>query len=340
MITSSLKLVATYIVTHFPKRFRFISSLSWSRTPHIRSLSQDHGPSQRKKSSFLDRIPSNSWDSHMHVLDPQNYPLASEALYTPSPHTLTDAIRFEKTLNLRNIVLVQPSIYGFDNSCMLDALRTLGSRRGRAVVAFDPDTILEPTLREWHAIGVRGVRINLQSVGKSLSMEELKRTLKEHADIIRPFGWVLQLYVPLAMAVDLESIVPSLDVKVCLDHFGHPSLKDRTTLYAQSGDPYHIPGFRSMVNLLLQGNTYVKISAPYRLGPKQAQRDLEPIAKELMRVAGRSRLVFASDWPHTRFEGLDIKPFVEKVMEWCEWDDGMIDRIFRANADDLWDVRR
>ena len=53
-----------------------------------------------------------------------------------------------------------------------------------------------------------------------------------------------------------------------------------------------------------------------------------------------NRVVFASDWPHTRFEGLDIKPFVKRVMEWCEWDERLIERVFRGNAEMLWDVER
>lgn len=271
----------------------------------------------------------------MHILDPTHYPLASDAQYTPNPHLLHSALSFEKSVQIQNLVIVQPSIYGYDNSCLLSALRTLGPSRGRGVVTFETANITTSTLREWHALGVRGVRINLQSVGQSADPVELASTLHRYADIIRPFGWVLQLYVPLETAVVLEDIVPDLHVRVCLDHFGSPDMSNAT---AGGRDPYAIPGFRSLVNLLTQGNTFVKMSAPYRLSNSTEWSELKPIGRELLRVAGMKRVVFASDWPHTRFEGLDIKPFFRTVMEWCNWDDAMIERVFKGNAEDLWDV--
>jgi len=94
------------------------------------------------------------------------------------------------------MVFVQPSIYANDNSCMLDALRAIGPRRARAVVSFDPLTTPSHTLREWHAIGVRGVRLNLQSTGKEMGAQDLSAALLQYANAIRPLHWVLQLYVP------------------------------------------------------------------------------------------------------------------------------------------------
>ncbi|OJJ06298.1 hypothetical protein ASPVEDRAFT_55966 [Aspergillus versicolor CBS 583.65] len=282
-------------------------------------------------------IPRGSWDSHMHVVDPSTYPLAKDALYTPKPHLLSQALRFEASTGIRNIVLVQPSIYGTDNSCLLDALRVLGPRHGRAVVAFDCDTIDTVTLTKWHRWGVRGVRVNTQSIGKHIDVEELVATLRRYADIIRPYNWVLQLYVPLATAEILEDIVPQLGVRVCLDHFGSPDLLDVSTYTDDDSDPYNLRGFRSLVKLLRQGSTYVKLSAPYRISrDNNAWKDLEPVARELLKVAGMSRAVFASDWPHTRFEGLDIKPFVEMLLDWCGYDEVLVERVFRCNAEELW----
>lgn len=287
-------------------------------------------------------VPPKSWDSHMHVVEPGRYPLTPDAPYTQStPHTLPEALAFESSVGISNIVLVQPSIYGLDNSCLLDALRDLGPRRGRAVVAVDPEAPPKPeVLAEWHALGVRGVRLNLESVGRKLSAEELERTLRQYAYILRPLGWVLQLYVSMDTMADLEKIVPSLGVKVCVDHFGSPDLSPKTTVTGRDKegnfDPYSLKGFSSLVSLLRQGNVYVKISAPYRLGENPEERDLKAITKELMSVAS-NRLVFATDWPHTRFEELDIQPFMKACLGWCS-DPEMKERLFRRNAEDLWDV--
>lgn len=217
---------------------------------------------------------------------------------------------------------------------MLDALRVLGPQHGRAVVAFDCGTIDAVTLKKWHLWGVRGVRVNTQSIGKHIGEEELAATLRRYADIIRPYNWVLQLYVPLATAVVLEKIVPELGVRVCLDHFGSPDLLD----VSHNGDPYNLRGFRSLIKLLRQGSTYVKLSAPYRISRDNTWRDLEPVARELLKVAGMSRTVFASDWPHTRFEGLDIKPFMEALLNWCGNDKALVERVFKGNAETLWGI--
>jgi predicted TIM-barrel fold metal-dependent hydrolase len=64
------------------------------------------------------------------------------------------------------------------------------------------------------------------------------------------------------------------------------------------------------------------------------------MARELLRIAGKTSVVFATDWPHTRFEGLDIRPFIERVIEWCGRDEKLIDRLFRGNAEQLWGVKR
>ena len=94
----------------------------------------------------------------------------------------------------------------------------------RAVVQFDPTDFDIETLQQWHHIGVRGVRVNLVSVGKTVDIAELTATLQQYADVISPLDWALQLYIPLKMSEDLENLVPKLGVKVCLDHFEIPSL--------------------------------------------------------------------------------------------------------------------
>ncbi|WYZ43145.1 hypothetical protein EsH8_VI_000844 [Colletotrichum jinshuiense] len=288
----------------------------------------------RRKLTLAERIPRGAWDSHMHVVDPAAYPLAKDAVYCPKTHRLDHALAFESSVGIDNLVLVQPSIYGNDNTCLLDALRALGPRRGRAVVAFEPGSVPQSTLRDWHKLGVRGVRINLSSVGKSLDAKELDDLLRRYAEDCRPLGWVIQVYMPMSMIELLEPIVPTLGVRVCIDHLGHPCVKDMP-----SHNPYDMKGFKSLAKLLRAGNTYVKLSAPYRLSSMSDHSDLEPIAREVLHLRGRDRVIFATDWPHTRFEGLDIRPWMETVLDWCGSDDVLVDRLFRGNAEDLWNTQ-
>jgi len=55
-------------------------------------------------------------------------------------------------------VFVQPSTYGRDNACMVDAMKALGSNV-RGIVDIDENTS-EAELTRLHQAGVRGVRIN------------------------------------------------------------------------------------------------------------------------------------------------------------------------------------
>jgi predicted TIM-barrel fold metal-dependent hydrolase len=90
------------------------------------------------------------------------------------------------------------------------------------------------------------------------------------------------------MVAWLAEFAHELDVKICLDHFGAPDL---SSLSINPTDPYSIPGFRSLVDLLAQGKTYVKFSAPYRVSRDPALRNLTSLALELLRVVGTTRIV-------------------------------------------------
>jgi predicted TIM-barrel fold metal-dependent hydrolase len=265
----------------------------------------------------------------MHVVEPR-YPVVANAAYKPFLHTIEDAIAFESSIGIENIVLVQPSIYGFDNSCLLDALRHIGPSRGRGVVVIDPPNTDLATLRTWHALGVRGVRLNFKSTGMAPSREELERILLDQARLIRPLGWMIQVHTSMSMIPLLEEIFPPLGVKVCIDHFGGPDLQK----YEQGTfDPYSFTGFSSLISMLKARKTYVKVSAPYRLSKDEHFRDLEIMIREFLREAP-TQVLYATDWPHTRFLGVDIEPFTELCLRICG-SQALAERVFRLNAEDL-----
>ncbi|KAK9848769.1 hypothetical protein MYU51_015277 [Penicillium brevicompactum] len=285
--------------------------------------------------SLKHRLPPRSWDSHMHVVEPERYPVSPAAVYKPTPHTLAEALAFESGLGVENLVLVQPSIYGADNSCLLAALKKLGPSRGRGVVVVDPDTVQEETLDEWHCLGVRGLRVNLQSVGKVMDQAELEETLLRHAEIARPYNWIIEIYLPLKMVPMVESILPQLGVRICIDHFGSPELL--STDVGTSFDPYELEGFSSLISLLRAGRTYIKVSAPYRLSKDHQMRDLQAMAREFLSVAP-DRVIYATDWPHTRFSGVDINPFTECCLDLCASQPGLAERLFRRNTEEMLGV--
>ncbi|KAK5124673.1 hypothetical protein LTR85_001386 [Meristemomyces frigidus] len=280
------------------------------------------------------RIPKGTWDTHMHVVDPGAFPLDKAAQYQPSAHTLDDAHAFLSQLGIQKMVIVQPSIYGNDNSCTLDGLRQLGLTNGRAVVQFDPDATSAEQLREWHELGVRGVRLNFKSVGAELDAKSLAASMHKYADAVRALGWVLELYIALEDVHLLEPVVPKVGgVKICIDHFGHPS----PSSLSAARTAQDLPGFSSLATLLEQGQTWVKISASYRLDKDPRHPVIESLCRELVRLRP-DRCVFATDWPHTRFDGLDVGPYLEVILGWVEQEGVPLQQVLVQNAEDLFDV--
>lgn len=270
----------------------------------------------------------------MHFIDPARYPLAADAAYTPAPHPLWDAVNAKTALKMKNIVLVQPSIYGYNNSALLDALRGLGPSRSRGVVRFDATTISSTILQEWHVLGVRGVRLNIQSTNSAVNATSFATILKTYANLTRPFGCVLQAYIPMSLLTSLEPTIRDLGMDFCVDHFGQPFAPSRNSS-SPTFDPYtSVPGFSSLISLLRTRRMWVKSSADYRVD--LTAHGLEVVAKEILRVRP-DRVVFAEKWPHTRSEGPDVRPFEERVLKWCE-EAGAVEMVFETNAKYLFGV--
>jgi predicted TIM-barrel fold metal-dependent hydrolase len=131
-------------------------------------------------------------DTHVHAFDLGRFPLPKGVAYLPPA---VPAARLNK-LGAKHLVIVHPSVYGHDVTPSIDAVQQLGLAKARAIIAFDQDRL--PTTQDisaWHAEGVRGVRINLASVGSDPSAEELERVALAHAELIRSFGWVLDFHL-------------------------------------------------------------------------------------------------------------------------------------------------
>ncbi len=225
-------------------------------------------------------------DTHVHVFgDRDRHPMAQDRHYTPGPAS-AEALRAHLAgQGLSRAVIIQPSVYGTDNGCLLEALAAMqGDARGVAVL--DPATDAT-TLRVLDAAGVRGVRINLESSGGAQA-EALRAQLAQWAPRLADLGWHLQVYAPLAVIAECAAEVRALPVPLVLDHV---ALWPDATSQA--------PACRSVLALLEDGCVYIKLSASYRV-PLPAE-GLRAVAQRLA-ACRPDRLLWASDWPHTNRE--------------------------------------
>lgn len=224
-------------------------------------------------------------DCHFHVFGPADrYPLVPTSGYVPPVLSIEDHRAKFGPLGVRRWVLVQPSCYGADNRCMMEALATLGDR-GRAVVAVAPD-VTDAELRRLHDLGARGIRVNAVG-GSTLSIAQLKAI----APRLKAMGWHVQTFLPRGRLPGLADDLLATGLTVVLDHFGSPEP-------AQGQDQ---PTLKALARLLDTGRCWVKLSAPFRIsGGGASYADMAPFAHALLGMRP-DRLVWGSDWPYIHF---------------------------------------
>lgn len=233
-------------------------------------------------------LPAGSTDCHCHVFDPARFPYAAERGYTPGSATLGELRAFQAQLGTSRVVLVQPSVYGRDNRCLLDALTRLGPGVARGIAVIDPAAVTDDELAALRSVGVVGIRVNLEVKGEGRTAAAVAAVSQAMNRVARQ-GFIVQIYVDLQLVEALADTIAAAPAPVVLDHFGG----------AQARLGLEQPGFASLLRLVGSGKAYVKLSAPYRASrdaPDHA--DVAPIARALIQ-ANPDRLVWASDWPHT-----------------------------------------
>src|SRR5207237_2234977 len=111
-------------------------------------------------------VPSGACDCHVHVFGmAEAFPFAASRGYTPPRAEADELLVLQRALRLSRVVIVQPSVYGSDNSCTLDGMRRLGGR-ARGVAVIDAATS-RAALDKMQRAGIRGVRVNLETAGET-----------------------------------------------------------------------------------------------------------------------------------------------------------------------------
>lgn len=229
-------------------------------------------------------------DCHVHVVgDRARYPMVSDRHYTPGPASVKDLKHHMASLSLTRAVIVQPSVYGTDNTCMLDGLRGLeGAGRGVAVLSEDAS---DAQLHDLHVSGVRGLRLNLESVG-SRDTQRMREDMQAWAQRLAPLGWHLQVFASLDVIAEGAPIFDALPVPVVLDHFA--GIPAETALTDQR--------VQTVFSLVASGAAYVKLSAPYRIDSSGTGAQAVATLAAALIATNPARMLWASDWPHTSRE--------------------------------------
>lgn len=229
------------------------------------------------------------WDSHTHVFgSPARYPLAPKRGYTPLVRTVDMLASDSRASGVEHAVMVHPSVYGDDLSCLLDALEA-SAGRNRGIAPVPPD-VSEQRLAALHAAGIRGARYNLVSVGGN-TLDDFMDSAVRTAAKIAPLGWHAQVFISPDHLETTERLLAATSIAFVFDHFagfGHSTRTDD-------------PRWQRLLRLVEGGRCWVKLSGFYRLSATgHPYVDLDVLAHALARI-GPERLLWGSDWPHTFF---------------------------------------
>ena len=226
---------------------------------------------------------SKNWvDTHFHVFHAGI--AVDQARYVPQyTAALQDWQALAQAVGVTRGVCVQPSFLGADNSLMLSALNAYPETlRGVAVVAAN---IHADELKDLHASGVRGIRLNLAGVEHNIP--EWKRAERVWQSL-HDLGWHLEVHTDQGALPKVLAQLPT-DMPLVVDHMAKPSeakARDATV--------------QALVLRAQQVPTHIKLSGAYRLGGV----DAASLAHIWLHELGPQALLWGSDWPCTNHEQL------------------------------------
>ena len=269
------------------------------------------------------KAPPKACETHSHIYGPFDR-------FPPRPdrkqHVEASLEAYEALLarlGFERGVIVQPSLYGSDNRCTLDAISRMGLHRARGVAVTEKD-VTKTQMQALHDAGIRGNRFYL--IVDDFTVDDLEPMAAKAAD----FGWHLQVQDDGAWIADLVDRLKALPVDVVIDHVG------RTP--AENG--VDDPDFQAMLKFFETGKLWIKISAPYLqtpVGPPTAA-DVGDKVRKLVEVRP-DRLVWAANWPHPNFPP-DGKPeeadCLDPLLDWVP-DEKTRNAILADNPAKLYD---
>lgn len=238
--------------------------------------------------------PALACDSHFHVFGaPERYPYAGGLRYQPPIAELKDYLGLADVLGMKRFVFVQPSAYGRDNNCMLDAMRQMDPSLRRAIVDVD-EHISDAELATMNDLGVRGIRINVSPVHpfENGLLEHMLPRIQRLDARCAELGWHLDFLLPGWLTQQMLPTFSKLKVNHSLAHMG---------MFLGAQGPQQA-GFVELLNLLTNGpgKTWIKFTGTYRMGTAPFFADALPMAQAVLGVAS-NRVIWGSDYPHLSF---------------------------------------
>lgn len=257
----------------------------------------------------------------MHIFDAR-FPLAAKARRQEPDALVGDYRKLQKSLGLDRVVIVQPTAYGKDNRCTLEAIGQFGdSARGVAII---DGSVSDDEIETLTRSGMRGVRFRMTG-DPELAWE----LLPDMAARMAAHDWHIQFQMDGRYLDTREDLLKALPCTLVVEHIGK--------FFEPVGIDH--PGFQTLLRLLDSGRCWVKLSGAYMVsksGPPD-YADIGMLAKALIGHAPE-RMVWGSNWPHpmsTRETMPDDARVLELLGEWTP-DEATRRRILTNNPATLY----
>lgn len=265
--------------------------------------------------------PKGTTDCHFHIIgDPAQYPFSPNRSYTPTKADEAAYLRMANTLGIERVVIVQPSVYSFDNRATIDAVKNFGKDRARAVVLLGSD-VSDAELKQMDEAGVRSVRFITFAAGGA-PLDQLKTV----ANRIAPLGWNMQMYVRPEHLLELAPVLKDLPIQFVFDHLG------AITADKNENDP----ALKVILGLLDADKAWVKVTAYRSSVAGYPYRDANWIVQTYVKHAPE-RCIWGSDWPHPQMHEHmpDDGELIDLLLE-CVPDEKTRNRILADNPAKLY----
>lgn len=226
-------------------------------------------------------VPEGACDSHHHIYDPVRFAYQPTDVRNQPPSTVDCYRMLQKRLGTARNVIIQPSAYGTDNRCTLDALQQMGKETTRAVAVVN-EQISDEELQHMNELGVCGIRFNI-NCGGSDDLGQIKRL----AERIAPMGWSICFWMSPDLAVSMEQFLRELPCEIIFDHRGH--------IPAEAGVNH--PAVAVISKMLKEEKAWVKLSGLYIDTKCENYEDTIAVGKAYVE-ANPDRVIWGTDWPH------------------------------------------
>ena len=253
-------------------------------------------------------------DGHVHVwtLNPERYPWQPTLAHVPvpvQPATVEHLLAEMDLAGVNQTVLVQPSVYGWDNAYLCDCLERFPQRFVGVCLVNPRSPEAGAALRHWCAErGCRGVRLN--TIGEANAAWLLGTAPAS----------LLEMAVALAVPVALQMqprhapVLGALaarhpDLTFVVDYLGAAAFHDGSGITAVETLAEHVNICFKVLSVGLDSHQ------PY------PYRDLWPLYERAVETFGAGRLIFGTDFPHVRaacsyqqgIKWLDELPFLDEA---------------------------